>query len=52
MTASTKVLALKVNSTLMDKVSRDCQLRFYKVFTETLIYRLSVTSAKLSAAAT
>ena len=51
-TASTKVLALKVNSTLMDKVSRDCQLRFYKVFTETLIYRLSVTSAKLSAAAT
>lgn len=48
--ASTKVLALKVNATLMDKVSRDCQLRFYKVFTETLIYRLSVTSAKLSAA--
>ena len=48
--AITKVLALKVNATLMDKVSRDCQLRFYKVFTETLIYRLSVTSAKLSAA--
>lgn len=48
-TAATKVLALKVNATLMEKVSRDCQLRFYKVFTETLIYRLSVTSAKLSA---
>lgn len=48
--AASKVLALKVNSTLMEKVSRDCQLRFYKVFTETLIYRLTVTSAKLSAA--
>mgnify|MGYP001556425402 CR=1 FL=1 len=48
--AATKVLALKVNSTLMEKVSRECQLRFYKVFTETLIYRLTVTSAKLSAA--
>jgi eukaryotic-like serine/threonine-protein kinase len=47
--ATTKVLALKVNATLMNKVSRDCQLRFYKVFTETLIYRLTVTSAKLSA---
>jgi serine/threonine protein kinase len=47
--ATSKVLALKVNSTLMDKVSRDCQLHFYKVFTQTLIYRLSVTSAKLSA---
>lgn len=44
-----KVLALKVNASLMDKVSQDCQLRFYKVFTETLVYRLSVTSAKLSA---
>jgi hypothetical protein len=26
------------------------QLHFYKVFAETLIYRLSMTSAKLSAA--
>jgi len=47
--AASSVLALKVNATLMDEVSRDCQLRFYKVFTETLIYRLSLTSAKLSA---
>lgn len=47
--AANRVLALKVNATLMDQVSRDCQLRFYKVFTETLIYRLSMTSAKLSA---
>lgn len=48
-TAINQVLALKVNATLMEQVSTDCQLRFYKVFTETLIYRLSVTSAKLSA---
>ncbi|WP_051362180.1 serine/threonine-protein kinase [Solimonas soli] len=47
--ATTRVLALKVNATLLDDMSRDCQLRFYKVFAETLIYRLSVTSARLSA---
>lgn len=48
--ARERVLALKVSAALMEQVSRDCQLKFYKVFTETLIYRLSVTSAKLSAA--
>jgi serine/threonine protein kinase len=47
--ATSSVLALKINSTLMDQLSQDCQLKFYKVFTETLIYRLSMTSAKLSA---
>ncbi len=47
--ATSSVLALKVNESLMDQLSQDCQLKFYKVFTETLIYRLSVTSAKLSA---
>ncbi len=47
--ALTEVLALKVNSTAMNKASRDTQLRYYKVFCETLIYRLSLTSAKLSA---
>jgi serine/threonine-protein kinase len=47
--ATSHVLALKINATLMDQLSQDCQLKFYKVFTETLIYRLSVTSAKLSA---
>ena len=46
--AATRVLALKVNATLMEQVSLECQLRFYKIFTETLIYRLSMTSAKLS----
>ena len=47
--ASTSTLALKINATLMDQLSQDCQLKFYKVFTEMLIYRLSMTSAKLSA---
>lgn len=47
--ANTSVLALKISATLMDQLSQDCQLKFYKVFTETLIYRLSMTSAKLSA---
>ncbi len=47
--AATQVLLLKVNGTLMQKVSKDCQLRYYKVFTETLVYRLCMTSAQLSA---
>ena len=48
--ASGQVLALRVSATLLDQVSTDCQLRFYKIFTQTLIYRLSLTNAKLSAA--
>ena len=46
--AQGRVLALKVSATLIEQVSLECQLRFYKVFIETLIYRLSITSAKLS----
>ncbi|HEY1077299.1 MAG TPA: serine/threonine-protein kinase [Fontimonas sp.] len=48
--AATGMMALKINATLLGEVSRECQLSFYKVFAETLIYRLSLTSAKLSAA--
>jgi eukaryotic-like serine/threonine-protein kinase len=48
--AGAQVLALRVSATLLDQVSTDCQLRFYKVFTQTLIYRLSLTNAKLTAA--
>jgi serine/threonine-protein kinase len=48
--AATPVLALKVNAALMDTLPVETQLRFYKVFTDTLIYRLALTSAKLSAA--
>jgi serine/threonine-protein kinase len=47
--AVSDVLVLKVNATLMESVSEKCQLRYYKAFTETLIYRLSLTSARLSA---
>ncbi|MBL6751791.1 MAG: protein kinase [Nevskia sp.] len=50
--AATQVLALRVNASLLEQVTRDCQLRFYKTFTNTLIYRLSLTSAKLQAART
>ncbi|HXG29342.1 MAG TPA: serine/threonine-protein kinase [Nevskiales bacterium] len=48
--AQTPVLVLKVNATEMQLVSRDCQLRYYKVFAENLIYRLALTSAQLAAA--
>lgn len=46
--AISDVLVLKVNAMLMESVSRDCQLRYYKAFNETLIYRLALTSARLS----
>lgn len=49
-TAASQVLALKVNASLLDNLATDSQLRFYKTFTQTLIYRLTVTSARLSAA--
>ncbi|MGH6959661.1 MAG: protein kinase domain-containing protein, partial [Dongiaceae bacterium] len=47
--AQTRVLALKLNASAVERISEKCQLRFYKVFTETLIYRLSMASARLSA---
>lgn len=47
--ATAQTLVLKANATLMDQLSQETQLRFYKVFTEALIYRLTLTSAKLSA---
>lgn len=48
--AASQVLALKINASLLDNLATDSQLRFYKTFTQTLIYRLTVTSARLSAA--
>jgi len=48
--AATQVLTLKINASLLDGLATDSQLRFYKTFTQTLIYRLTVTSARLSAA--
>lgn len=47
--AASEVLVLKVSASLMEQVSKECQLRYYKAFNETLIYRLAVTSARLSA---
>lgn len=47
--AKSPVLVLKVNATEMQQASQNCQLRYYKVFTENLIYRLAITSAQLAA---
>ena len=47
--ASSDMLVLKVNALLMDQVALETQLHYYKAFVETLVYRLSVTSARLSA---
>jgi serine/threonine-protein kinase len=35
---------MKINATLIDQVSVDCQLRFSKVFLKTLVRRLSNTN--------
>lgn len=43
-TANGPVSLMKVNSTLIEQVTSDCQLRFYKVFLTTLIDRLSKTT--------
>jgi eukaryotic-like serine/threonine-protein kinase len=48
-TAVTRVLALKIHAITLNDLSRDCQLRFFRVLCETLIFRLSMTSARLSA---
>lgn len=49
--AKTDVNLLKVNSTLMERASKECQLRFYKVFAHTLIERLTHTNEKLQSRA-
>ncbi len=46
--ADSDVVVLKINSTLMERVSVTCQLRFNKVFLQTLIERLARTSEALS----
>jgi serine/threonine-protein kinase len=48
--ANSDVTLLCVNATLMERASRDCQFRFYKVFAHTLIERLSHTNERLLAA--
>jgi serine/threonine-protein kinase len=46
MIADSHVLALKVSGTRLEQRSEGCQLRFYKTFVESMIYRLSMTSLK------
>ena len=50
--ATASVLALKINASLLDNLATDSQLRFYKTFTQTLIYRLTMASTRLTAANT
>jgi eukaryotic-like serine/threonine-protein kinase len=47
--ADSQVLTLKVSGTRLEQRSEGCQLRFYKTFLESMIYRLSMTSAKAAA---
>ena len=42
--ANSPLSLMKVNSTLIEQVTPDCQLRFYKVFLKVLIDRLSRTT--------
>jgi CRP-like cAMP-binding protein len=42
--ASGRVGLMKVNATLIEQVSKDCQLRFCKVFLRILIDRLAITT--------
>ena len=44
--ATTDVLALKVNAALLEQMSEQCQLHYYKVFCENLILRLTLTTDK------
>ncbi|MBF0542257.1 MAG: protein kinase [Nitrospirae bacterium] len=45
---NTNVMLIKVNSTLIERSSPNCQLHFYKVFLKTLINRLKKTSNMIS----
>jgi eukaryotic-like serine/threonine-protein kinase len=44
--ATTDVLVLKVNAALLEQMSEQCQLHYYKVFCENLILRLTLTTDK------
>jgi tRNA A-37 threonylcarbamoyl transferase component Bud32 len=46
-TAVGPLTVLKLNSTLLEQVSLECQLHFYKVFTRVLAERLSRTTERL-----
>lgn len=44
--AATDVMVLQVNAALLDRMSEECQLRYYRVFCENLILRLTLTTEK------
>ena len=44
--ATTDVLVLKINAALLEQMSEDVQLRYYKIFCESLIIRLTLTTEK------
>ena len=46
--AKTNVSALKINSSLIDKASLNCQLRFKNVFLETMVGRLPQANTVLA----
>ncbi len=47
--ARNNVILMKVNATLIEQVSTECQLHFTKVFLRTLVNRLADTTAMLAA---
>jgi CRP-like cAMP-binding protein len=47
--AQTHVLLLKVNAALLEQMSEQCQLRYYKIFSENLILQLTLTTEKATA---
>jgi serine/threonine-protein kinase len=49
-TADSDVVLLRVSKAQLDMAPPETQLLYYRAFTETLIYRLTVTSARLAAA--
>jgi serine/threonine protein kinase len=48
--AASPVTLMRVNSTLMEQVSKDCQLRFCRIFLRILIERLSSTTERMAEA--
>ncbi len=46
--ANSNVTVLKVRAALIERVSLNCQLRFHKVFLNTLVKRLSMTTTRVS----
>jgi serine/threonine protein kinase len=44
--ATTDVMVLKVNAALLEQMSEECQLHYYKIFCENLIVRLTLTTEK------